>query len=383
MTKDYYEILGVSRDASPEEIKRAFRKLAQKYHPDKAGGSAEKFKEINEAYQTLGDPEKQKLYDQYGPAFEQAQARGDFTGFEGFRDWASWAEAMRGARGSRVDFEDLGFGDLGGIFEDFFSAGGESAFGGGFREPRRKAGARQGRDIEAALTIDFREAVYGAEREIELEKYVICPKCEGTGCEPGSKFITCPRCNGSGQVTEARSTFFGTFTSVTTCPRCHGEGRVASKNCSQCHGESRVRKLTKIKVKIPAGIDNGQSIRLRDQGEAGTRGATSGNLYIVVRVARDPKFRRQDSNLFSEEEITISQAVLGASISVETIDGKVKLKILPGTSSGQEFRLRGKGVPYIHGRGRGDQIVKVNIKIPKRLTKKQKELLEKLREEEL
>lgn len=375
MARDYYEILGVKRDASPEEIKRAFRELAQKYHPDKPGGDAEKFKEINEAYQVLSDPEKRKMYDQYGESFEQARARGGFGGFESFRDWATWAEAMRGAgRGVEFDFEDLGFGDLGDLFSDFFGFTG-----------RRPRGAKKklGRDIEIEMLVDFREAIFGTEREISLDKFVVCPKCEGLGTEPGSKFITCSKCKGSGQVTQTQSTFFGTVRTVSTCPVCGGEGKTAEKKCSQCHGEGRIRKLQKLKIKIPAGIDEGGVIRLTGQGEAGSKGGRPGDLYIHIRVRPDSFFKRRGFNLYSEEEISISQAVLGGKKTIKTIDGEVDLKIPPGTPSGQEFKLSGKGVPYLHNRGRGDQIVKVKIKIPKHLTKKQKELLEKLKEEGL
>ncbi|MGC9048801.1 MAG: molecular chaperone DnaJ [Patescibacteria group bacterium] len=374
MAKDYYQILGLKKDASPEEIKRAFRELAQKYHPDKPGGSAEKFKEINEAYQVLSDPEKRKLYDQYGETFEQARARGDFSGFEGFRDWAAWAEAMRGAgRGREFDFEDLGF-DLEDLFSDFFS------FGAG--RPR-KARKKIGHDIEIEMLIDFHEAIFGTEREISLDKFIICPKCGGLGNEPASKLVICPKCKGSGQITQSQSTFFGVIRTVGTCPNCQGEGKVAEKKCSQCQGEGRIKKRQILKVKIPAGIDEGGIIKLSGQGGAGIKGGRSGDLYIHIRVRPDPFFRRKGFDLYSEEEISISQAVLGGKKTVKTIDGLVDLKIPAGTPSEQEFKLSGKGVPHLHGRGRGDQIIKIKIKIPKHLTKKQKDLLEKLGEEGL
>lgn len=375
MAKDYYEILGLKKDASLEEIKRAFRELAQKYHPDKPGGSAEKFKEINEAYQVLSDPEKRKMYDQYGETFEQVRARGGFGGFEGFRDWATWAEAMRGAdRGAEFGFEDIGFGDLGDLFGDFFGFGG--------RRPRT-ARKKIGRDIEIEMLIDFREAIFGAEREIILDKFIVCPKCEGLGTEPGSKLVTCSKCKGSGQVNQTQSTFFGTIRTVGVCPICGGEGKTAEKKCSQCHGEGRIRKSQKLKIKIPAGIDEGGLIRLTGQGEAGSRGGRPGDLYIHIRVRPDPYFKRRGFNLFSEEEISISQAVLGGKKTVKTIDGEVDLKIPAGTPSGQEFKLSGKGVLHLHGKDRGDQIVKVKIRIPKHLTKKQKDLLEELGKEGL
>lgn len=375
---DYYKILGVSRDASLDEIKRAFRELAQKYHPDKPGGSAEKFKEINEAYQVLSDPEKRKMYDQYGETFEQARAHGGFGGFEGFRDWATWAEAMREAgRGASAfgrNFEDLDFGDLGDLFSDFFGFGG--------RRPKTVR-QKKGRDIEIEMLINFREAIFGTEREISLDKFVICSKCEGLGAELGSKLITCSKCKGSGQVSQSQSTFFGAIRTVGTCPNCRGEGKVAEKKCSQCQGEGRVRKIQKLKIKIPAGIDENGTIRLSGQGEAGAKGGRAGDLYIHIRVRPDPFFKRRGTDLYSEEEISISQAGLGGKINIKTIDGQVVLKIPAGTPSGQEFRLKGKGVPFLHGSGRGDQIVKVTIKIPKHLTKKQKDLLEQLGKEGL
>lgn len=386
---DYYKVLGVSKNAGSEEIKRAFRELAQKYHPDKPGGDAEKFKEVNEAYQVLSDLEKRKMYDQYGQGFEQARARGGFGGFEGFRDWASYAEAMRNAgQGTGFDFGDLDFGNLGDLFGDIFSFGGN----------RRPRGARKksGRDIEIEMLIDFREAVFGAEREINLDKFTICQKCDGSGVEPGSKLITCSKCRGSGQVSQIQSTFLGTFRTVGVCPTCGGEGKVAEKKCRECRGEGRIRKQQSIKIKIPVGVDNGGVIKFVGQGEAGAKGGEAGDLYVHIRVRPDAHFKRQGYDLFSEAEISISQAVLGGKINVKTIDGEVSLKIPVGTQSGQEFKLSNKGVPFLRGQGpafsasradtadrRGEQIVKITIKIPKHLNKRQKELLEKLGEEGL
>ncbi len=379
--KDYYQILGLNKSASLEEIKTAFRKLAQKYHPDKNGGNVEKFKEINQAYQILSDPEKRKMYDQYGSAFEQAQARGGFSGFDNFRDWASWAEAMRGA-GTGVDFEDFGFGDLGDIFANLFSGGGESVFSRGFGRPSKGSQSRKGQNIEVELTVDFKQAVFGAEKNIKLERYVKCEICQGLGYEPGAKFITCPVCKGSGQIIQAQSTFFGSFQTRVVCSRCQGQGETPEKECHQCRGQGRVKKISELKIKIPPGIAHSQSIRISGQGQAGRKGTSAGDLYITVLVRPDPRFDRQGDDIFYEKEISISQAVLGGRIEVETIDGLVELKIPSGTSSGQKIRLRGKGVPHLMpsrlGRSRGDQIVGVKIKIPKKLTKKQKELLEEL-----
>lgn len=379
---DYYEILGVKRDASPEEIKRAFRELAQKYHPDKPGGDAEKFKQINEAYQVLSDPEKRRLYDQYGAAFEQARARGEFTGFEGFRDWASYAEAMKEAFGdffrarpeSVFSEEDLGFSDLGDLFSEFFDFGGAT---------RMRKETRRGRDIEMDLEIDFREAVFGTEKEIKLDKFNQCERCHGSGNEPGSKFINCSTCGGRGRIVRTQSTFFGRFQSVTVCPDCRGEGKRAEKKCLECGGQGRVKSTSKIKVKIPAGVNDGGIIKLKGYGEAGQKGGLSGDLYLRIKVRPDPEFKREGNNILSEVEISISQAVLGGKVRVKTLDGEVNLKIPAGTKSGQVFRLKGKGVPYLRRWGRGDQLVTVIIKIPKHLTKRQKELLEELGKEGL
>lgn len=390
---DYYKILGLSKNASPDEIKRAFRELAQRYHPDKAGGNAEKFKEVNEAYQVLSDTEKRKMYDQYGETFEQARAKGGFGGFEGFRDFASYAEAMknagqgfdfsaRGARSARearresaFGGEDFGMGDLGDIFGDLFGFGGQRTPRGGRR--------RGGRDIEIEIAIDFKEAIFGTEREVNLDKLAGCQKCDGSGVEPGSKTMTCQKCKGSGQVVQNQSTFFGVIRTAVVCPNCGGEGKVAEKKCHQCKGEGRTKKTQRLKIKISDGIDNGGVIRISGQGEAGIKGSRAGDLYVHVRVRPDSHFERRGNDIFSEEFITISQAVLGGEKDIQTIDGEVKLKIPAGTSSGQDFRLSGKGVPFLHEHGRGDQIVKLTIKIPKHLNKKQKELLEELGREEL
>lgn len=373
--KDYYKILGIKKDASSEELKKAFRTLAQKYHPDKKGGNAEKFKEVNEAYQILSNSEKRRMYDQYGTAFEQAQAQGGFSGFDNFRDWASWAEAMKGA-GTRVDFKDLGFGDLGDIFGDFF----------GFRHTRT-AQSRKGRDINIELAVDFREAVFGTEKSIRLDRYVQCENCKGNGADPESKLITCSSCDGSGQIIKTRSTFFGSFRTASVCPQCQGHGKMPDKKCRQCQGSGRIRKSSNINIKIPAGIDQGQSIRVSGQGEAGERGTLPGDLYVTVLIQPDPEFKRQGNNILYEKQIPISTAILGGTVQVKTVDGIGKLKIPSGTSSGQQFRLRGKGVPYLSSsgisRGRGDQIVTIKIKIPKHLSRKQKQLFKKLDEQGL
>ena len=376
---DYYQILGIKKNASSQEIKQAFRKLAQKYHPDKSGGDAEKFKNINEAYQTLSDSEKRKMYDQYGPTFDQARAKGGFSGFDNFHDWASWAEAMKENQ-TTSDFEDFGFSDLGDIFGDFF----------GFGRNRSGSMRKKGRDIRVEMTIDFKEAIFGVEKEIRLERYVKCERCKGTGAEPGSKSIVCPTCKGKGQIIQSQSTFFGTFKTRVVCPECQGTGRILQKKCSECHGQGRIKEISKIKLKIPAGISHGQTIRLTGQGEAGKIGVEPGDLYITILVRSDPEFKREGNDIFSEKEISVSKAILGGYVEVKTINGTVKLKIPAGTSDGQEIRLTGKGAPILNSNRifsrasrTGDQIVKIRIKIPKHLNKTQKKLLQELEQQGL
>ncbi|OQX71802.1 molecular chaperone DnaJ [Candidatus Parcubacteria bacterium 4484_255] len=366
---DYYKILGVDKNASSSEIKQAFRRLAQKYHPDKAGGDAQKFKEVNAAYQALSDPEKRKMYNQYGSKFEQAQAQGGFKGFD-FNDFASYADAMRGSGSSGFSFDESGFGGLGDMFEDLFGRG--AGFGRGMNF------VNQGRDIQIRLAIDFREAIFGAEKELRFERYVKCPKCGGTCLEPGSKMTICRFCQGKGEIIKTQSTFLGSIRTRSVCPECHGHGKVPEKKCRYCRGQGRVKEFSKIKIKIPAGVADGQTIRFRGYGEAGKLGGQQGDLYVIVAIRPDPFFKRQGNDIFTEQEISISQAVLGDKVKVETLYGGVNLKIPPGTHSGQEFRLKGKGVAK-----KGNQIVKIKIKIPKHLTSRQKNLLEKLSQEGL
>lgn len=367
MPKDYYKVLNIDSSASQEEIKKSFRVLAQKYHPDKSGGDGEKFKEINEAYQTLSDPQKRKMYDQYGSAFEQAQSHGNMGGFEGFRDWAAWAQANQGAQSNQANMGGFDFSNLGDIFGDFF---------GGNRSAH--SSSQQGRDIEVILEVDFKEAALGVEKEISLDKYIVCPSCKGSGAKEGSDLKTCPRCHGKGKTINQHSTFLGTFQSVGICPDCQGRGQVIKEKCDQCRGNGRIKETSKIKIKIPAGINNGQTIRMSGQGEAGLRGDSSGSLYITIKVRQSSFFQRDGYNLLSIEKISISQALLGDKISVKNLDSQVKLKIPSGTISGQQFRLKGKGIKKLHSRGNGDQIVTIKIEIPQKLNKEQKELIQKL-----
>jgi len=359
MAKDYYKILGVSKDASQDDIKRAFRELAKKYHPDKQGGSAEKFKEINEAYQVLFNPEKRQQYDQFGTTFEQAQSQGGFSGFEGFRDFSGFANGF--------DFEDLG---------DLFGFG--DIFGGG-RKTKTRAG--RGRDIEMEMQIDFREAVFGAEKVLDLYKPSVCKNCGGNGADPQSKITTCPTCGGGGRVQQVQRTFFGSFQTVITCPTCGGEGKKTERDCPECRGGGIVRGSQKIKIKIPAGIDNGETIKLSGEGEAGGRGGKQGDLFITFKVRPDREFKRQGSDILSKVGVSFTQAALGDKIEVETLDGGVKLTVPAGTQSGQVFRLKGKGVPNLRNYGRGDHLIEVAVITPARLSRRQKELLEELAQE--
>jgi len=364
MGKDYYKILGVEKNANADEIKKAFRKLAHQYHPDKKGGDEAKFKEINEAYQVLSDEKKRAQYDQFGSAFEHGQAGGGFSGFSGFNNG-----------GFNINMDDLG--DMFGGFGDIFG------FGGG--RGRGQSKARRGNDIETTLTIEFNEAVFGAEKEVSLRKIVTCDKCQGSGAEPGAKIETCKTCNGRGQVNRVQQTIFGQVQMQSACPDCGGEGKKHSQNCTKCAGRGVVEDIVNLKIKIPAGIDNGESIRLTGQGEAGVKGGQAGNLYIKIRVKEDKRFQRNGFDIVSRAEINFTQAGLGDKIEVETVDGKVDLKIPEGTQSGTVFKLKGKGVPLLNARGiwsgenkRGDHLVEVIVVTPKSLSRKQREVLREL-----
>jgi molecular chaperone DnaJ len=353
MSKDYYDLLGVSKNASAEEIKNAFRKKAHEHHPDK-GGDAEKFKELNEAYQVLGNTEKRQRYDQFG----SAAFSGGGQGFGGFQNG-----------GFNVDFEDLG--DIFGGFGDIFGFGGS-------RQRSTRNSRRQGRDLEMALSLDFLEAAFGLEKEISFTKNISCPHCGGKGAEPGSKIETCPVCGGSGQVSRIQRTILGNIQTQTTCSSCGGEGKKYTQKCTKCGGSGLYRDNVKLKVRVPAGINIGESIRLSGQGEAGEQGAPAGDLYLRVKINSHRKFSRDGYDIKTEETISLSQAILGDKIEIETIYGKLKLKIPEGTQSGTIFKLREKGVSKLHGRGSGDQYIKVLVKISTGATKKQKQLLEEL-----
>lgn len=362
MGKDYYNILGVNKNASQDEIKKAFRKKAHEFHPDKKSGNEAKFKEANEAYQVLGNEKKRAQYDKFGSAFEHGQAGGGFSGFEGFRDFSDFSE------GFNINMDDLGdmFGGIGDIF----------GFGGG-RQGRHTRASR-GSDLQVALEIEFSEAVFGAEKEIRINKTVQCDKCKGSGAEPGAKIENCKTCGGSGKTTRVQRTILGNMQVQMICSSCGGEGKTASKQCSKCSGRGIAREVVSLKIKIPAGIGDGGVIRLAGQGEAGEKGAPAGDLYLRVKVKKDPRFSREGDDIYSKIYINFTQAALGDKIEIDTVDGSVKLKIPEGTQSGTRFRLRGRGVPILSGRGRGDHYATVQIKTPQGLTRKQKEVLREL-----
>ena len=377
MGKEYYNILGVAKNASKDEIKKAFREKAHLYHPDKPGGDEKKFKEINEAYQVLGNDEKRQQYDQFGATFDQ---QGGFGGGMGWEDFMRAARQGGGGTYSNVDFDT---GDLGDILGELFgggfgfSAGGGSAFGRGGRKRR----TTRGRDIEVDLHLDFKEAVFGTEKTMELYKLATCDKCQGNGAEPGTKITTCRTCEGQGNVRTVQRTILGHIQTVRDCPECGGEGKKAEKVCTKCGGQGRIKQKADLPVKIPAGIDNGLSLKMAGEGEAGVKGGKAGDLYIHIHVRSDSYFKREGDNILTAIEIPFSVASLGAKIPVKTIDGEVELKIPAGTQSGKVFILRGKGVPHFQHYGKGDQLVTINVKTPEHLSKKQKELLEELRDE--
>ncbi len=366
MSKDYYNTLGVSAEASDEEIKKAYRKLAHKHHPDKKGGNEEKFKEINEAYQILSDKQKRGQYDQYGQTFEQAQSQGGASGFEGFRDFSSFA--------SGFDFE-FGKNKSGG-FEDIFSDIFSSAGFGGARSARRQA---VGSDIAVDITITFEEMAKGAEKELDLYKKIICDGCEGTGAE-NKDTKTCPMCKGSGKQQRTTKSIFGTFAHVSVCNQCQGKGAISKMKCKKCGGDGVVRDYQKVKIVIPAGIQNDQAIRITGQGEAPRGGGQSGDLYVKVHVQEHQKFMRKGDDVLSKLKISFTQAALGDKIDVDTLDGNIKIKISPGTQSGDLLKIKNKGIGRVERFGRGDHFVEIKIDTPERLSRQQKELMKKLKD---
>ena len=353
MPRDYYEVLGVSRSASKDEIKRAFRQLARQYHPDvsDAPDAEERFKEINEAYRVLSDDDKRAAYDRFGHAAVNGGMPGGFGGFSG------------------------GFPGFDEIFEEFFGG-----FGMGTR--RRRSGPVQGRDLRYDLTIDFEQAVFGAEVDIEVKRRDTCDVCHGSGAKPGTSPRTCRECNGTGQVRQVRQTFLGSMVNITECPRCHGRGEVIDSPCEQCGGSGIMNKARRLTVSIPPGVDDGTQIRLSGEGEPGQRNGPPGDLYVVLHVTPHEFFKRRNSDIILEVSINVAQAALGDTIRVPTVDGEEEVAVPPGTQSGKVLRLRGKGVPKLRRdgstSGRGDQLLVITVDIPTRLTKEQRELFEAL-----
>ena len=344
--RDYYEVLGVGRNATGEEVKRAFRKLAFKYHPDHNhdGGAGEKFKEVNEAYEVLSDSDKRAAYDRFGYGGAESLFG---RGFEGF---------------------DLGgFGD---IFDAFF----------GRTTTATRQAPQPGANLRYGTTITLEETAFGTEKGINISRIENCALCQGVGSKPGSQLSRCPNCNGTGQVRRTQQSIFGRFTNITTCPQCHGEGRIITEPCPQCRGTGKEKRQRSIAVKIPAGIDDGSQIRIRGEGDAGVRGGPSGNLYITVSVEQHQLFIRDGDDIIYELPINFTQAALGTEVEVPTLDGKVKLKVPVGSQTGKIFQLKNKGIPHLHRNGCGDQLITLLVVTPESLTKKQHQLFQELAE---
>jgi molecular chaperone DnaJ len=356
--KDYYEVLGISKNASADEIKKAFRKHAIENHPDR-GGDEEKFKEYNEAYEVLKDPEKRKRYDQFGHA-GVGNDSGSGGGYGGFG----------GAQGQSMnfDFGDLGLGD---IFNNFFGGGG----GGGQRQQR----PAQGQDVETNIEITFPQSIFGTEVELKLNLEDKCEHCGGTTVEPGYELETCDRCKGSGQIVTVARTVFGNIQQAAICPKCHGAGKIPEKVCSVCHGKGTQVKTMKISLKIPAGIEDGSVIRLRERGQAIANGP-NGDLYVNIRVKSDKKFTREGDLILSQEHVNMVDATLGTEIDVETVDGAVRMKVPAGTQSGSDFKLSNHGVPHLKGNSRGAHIVEIIVDTPTKLSRQQHKLFEEIRD---
>ncbi len=363
--KDYYETLGVNKNASKEEIKKAFYKLAHKYHPDKKEGNEAKFKEVNEAYQTLSDEGKRSKYDQFGPQYANMGAGGHqhqgggYGGFEGFD--------FSGATGFGGNGAEFDFGNLNDIFSDFFTGGGG------------RAQARRGRDISTEITISFADSIFGISRKILITKTSACLSCHGSGAKAGSGMVTCKHCNGQGKIHEAKRSFLGTISSTKICEECHGAGEVPKELCDKCKGKGVARREEEISIVIPAGIRDGEMIRMTTMGEAISKG-TAGDLYIKINVAPHPVFKRDGHDLVMNLNLKLSDALLGTKYPIETLDGAIEVTIPEGVSINEILRVRGKGVP-IGKNKRGDLLIKLNIKLPNKISRKSREIIEELKKE--
>lgn len=357
-SKDYYDILGISKDANDDDIKRAYRKLAKQYHPDannsgdKAAAEA-KFKEINEAYSILSDKTKRSQYDRFGSNFEQAGFGGGAGGFGGF-DFSGF-----GGMGVDIDLDDI----LG------------SVFGGGFGSSAKKTGPSKGADLRYNMNITFEEAAFGTEKDINISRNEPCETCSGTGAKPGTSQVTCDKCGGRGKIQVTQNTIMGTFSTVKTCDKCGGEGKITPNPCEKCSGKGTVRKNIKIKINIPAGIDNGQAISLRGEGDIGKKGGQRGDLFVVVNVAPHKIFKRSGFDIYADIAVPFTKLVLGGTIKVPTLEGEEDLNIPEGTQADTKFKLRDKGIPNIHGRGRGVIEYTIKVDIPKKLTDDQRKIL--------
>lgn len=342
--RDYYEVLGVDRSASKEDLKRAYRRMARKYHPDvnKDSGSDERFKEINEAYEVLSNDSTRATYDRFGHA---------------------------GVQGAGAGFNDFsGFGSVADIFEEFFTGFGT----------RRRTGPRRGADLRYDLTISFEEAVFGVEKEINIRRPEICPNCFGSGAEPGTNPVRCTNCNGTGEVRQMRQSFLGSFVNVTTCPVCGGSGETIPTPCTMCNGQKQIQQQRTLNVKVPPGVDNDTQIRLSGEGTPGIDGGPPGNLFVVLHVEKHEYFRRRGDDILLEIEINVAQAALGDEITVPTVQGEEKLVVPAGTQTGTVFPLRGRGIPHLRRSGRGDELVITHVAVPKKMTDEQKKLMEEL-----
>ncbi len=338
--RDYYEVLGIDRNATGEDIKKAFRKLAFQYHPDRnnENGATEKFKELNEAYEVLSSPDKRATYDRFGHAGSDS---GIGQGFEGFGD----------------------------IFDAFF---------GGMNATVNRQGPRQGNDLQQSVTLTLEEVAFGCDKEVNISRIENCSMCHGTGSKPGTRPVKCPVCNGSGQVRRVQQSLFGRFINVTTCDRCHGEGQIITEPCPQCRGSGRERFNRTLTITIPPGADNGSQLRLTGEGDAGIRGGPAGDLYLNISVSPHKIFTRESDDIYYELTVNFAQVALGDEVEVPTLNGKARIKIPSGTQTGKLFRLKDKGIAHLRGGGRGDEVVRLKVETPEKLTKEQKKLFEEL-----